>query len=912
MAIGHIAVRVHSRSKGHSVAAAVAYRAGAAIVDQRTGVLYDFSGRTNRGHIVDTGMVGDGTFADVSTYAGAIELADTRKNSCILRDIQMALPCELTRTQGVALAEEFAELLADRYNTHCAWSVHRADRRGDTRNDHGHIVVPTRALNAECVGFGMKLRVLDDRETGPVEIKEIRQLWEGTANDHLARAEQNARVDVGRCDDPAPTLGADCTALERDEAAVRGEALERQSVATLVKSGEPVTCRGRALRRHEQRAEREAEKARRAEEQRGGADEHLLDIPCVTVWVEQAARPARVDLRGPSRTPTHVVVARPAPVARPVWIELRRQATRRQSIKVAEAHVEPAATPAPIELRRVGARPQAVASRAARPAPVARPVRIELRREAPRRQRVTVTEAHVEPVATPAPIELRRMGVRPQAVVAREARLVPVARPAVVVQQSEPATPRRPVVVREARPAPTSGPTPVVARREAKGPRPVVVGQAHPEPAAEPLGREPVRRIRAPAVREVGVEAAAKPSHVRVEVLTALRVARVKRHFVTPGGDKALFTVLDERAPAWRGSGGGADIDAALDLVEQRVERKAGARAEHEFVVDAEKMFPDTPSAAWRQAGGRFPDAPRDTRAVAERLSDRARALAVGAERAEPSPSPDLAERLFEWLRTRIEKLLVRLGVTNLESARRDLQRRESAVRSVPGGEERMRAEDAKILGGSTRKLSLPEREKVVSAVEAWIEREMRVHARQVVDDARIDVGFVPPISVWRAVGKARREEYYLERRPGRLVFALETMPDETGAAPNDEQVLEAALDAQRRAEQEERHENALKRYERDLQTWKQAGGWWSSGYPKPTKPKKAPDPAPPSREEVEEFRRKLISRLAGFVGGWVERTFESQERIRPPRPGQEAPSFGNQQAPQPVDRNRRYKGPSL
>ena len=856
MAIGHIAVRVHSRSKGHSVAAAVAYRAGAAIVDQRTGVLYDFSGRMNRGHIVDTGMVGDGTFADMSTYAGAIELADTRKNSCILRDIQMALPCELTRTQGVALAEEFAEQLADRYHTHCAWSVHRADRRGDKRNDHGHIVVPTRALNAEGVGFGTKLRVLDDRETGPVEIKEIRQLWEGTANDHLARAEQNARVDVGRCDDPAPTLGADCTALERDEAAVRGEALERQSVATLVKSGEPVTCRGRALRRHEQRAEREAEKARRAEEQRDGADEHLLDIPCVTVWVEQAARPARVDLRGPSRTPTHVVVARPAPVARPVRIELRREATRRQSIKVAEAHVEPAATPAPIELRRVGARPQAV--------------------------------------------------------VAREVRLVPVARPAVVVQQSEPATPRRPVVVREARPAPTSGPTPVVARREAKGPRPVVVGQAHPEPAAEPLGREPVRRIRAPAVREVGVEAAAKPSHVRVEVLTALRVARVKRHFVTPGGDKALFTVLDERAPAWRESGGGADIDAALDLVEQRVERKAGARAEHEFVVDAEKMFPDTPSAAWRQAGGRFPDAPRDTRAVAERLSDRARALAVGAERAEPSPSPDLAERLFEWLRTRIEKLLVRLGVTNLESARRDLQRRESAVRSVPGGEERMRAEDAKILGGSTRKLSLPEREKVVSAVEAWIEREMRVHARQVVDDARIDVGFVPPISVWRAVGKARREEYYLERRPGRLVFALETMPDETGAAPNDEQVIEAALDAQRRAEQEERHENALKRYERDLQTWKQAGGWWSSGYPKPTKPKKAPDPAPPSREEVEEFRRKLISRLAGFVGGWVERTFESQERIRPPRPGQEAPSFGNQQAPQPVDRNRRYKGPSL
>ena len=487
-----------------------------------------------------------------------------------------------------------------------------------------------------------------------------------------------------------------------------------------------------------------------------------------------------------------------------------------------------------------------------------------------------------------------------------------MARPAVVVQQSEPATPRRPVVVRAARPSPTSAPTPVVARWEAKGPRPVVVGQAHPEPvagpAAEPLGREPVRRIRAPAEWEVGVEAAAKPSRVRVEVLTALRVARLKRHFVTPGGDNALFTVLDKDAPAWRKSGGGADIDTALDLVDQRVvERTARAVAEHEFVVVAEKTFPETPSSAWRQAGGRFPDAPGGTRGVAERLSDRARALAVGTERAEPSPSPDLAERLFEWLRTRIEKLLIRLGVTNLESARRDLQKRESAVCCVPGGEERMRAEDVKILGGSSRDLSLLEREKVVGAIEAGLEREMRGHVGHVVDAACIDVGFVPPIWVWPAVGKALLGAYYADRRPGRLVFALETMPDETGAAANDEQVLNSALDAQRRAEQEERHENALERYERDLQAWKQAGGRWSSGYPKPTKPKKASDPDPPSREEVERFRRDLISRLAGFVRGWVERTFETGEHIRP-QPGEAAPvspSFGGRESRprQPADR---------
>ena len=883
MAIGHIAVRVHSRSKGHSAAAAVAYRTGTAIVDQRTGVLYDFSRRTMYGDVVDTGMVGDGQFADVSTYAGSIELADMRRNSCILRDVQMALPCELTEPQGVSLTAEFAELLAGRYRTHCAWGVHRADRRSDERNDHGHIVVPTRALNAEGTGFGKKLRVLDDRETGPVEIKEIRQLWEATANDHLARAGQDARVDVGRSDDPAPTLGARCTALEREEAAERTGALARQSAAALVTSGEPATWRGRALRWHEERAARDAEKAQRAEERAGRADGHLLDIPCAAARVVEGARPSHVGLGGQSRTPSRSVVADPVPVARPERVEPRRAAPVRQSVTVVEAQVEAAATPAPLEPARVGVRAPVVGARAA---PVARPERVEPRRAAPVRQSVTVVEAQVEQSASPAPLE-------PPARVRAQA-----------------------VVVREAHPAPTR----VVARRVAKAPRPVVVGQAHPEPVvrppAGPLGQQRVRRIRAAAVREFGVEAARNPSRVGLEVLTKLRVAQLKRQFITPGGDKALFTVLDEHAPAWRReSGGGADLDAALDLVEQRVvERPPGAAAQHEFFVEGEKRFPGTSSGTWRQAGSRFPDAPGGTRDVADRLADRARALALAAERAEPSPAPGLAERLFEWLHTRIEKLLVRLGVTDIEAARHDLNRRELAACRVPGGEERMRAEEGKIFGGSSWKPSLPEREKVVIAVEAWIERERRGHVRQVVDDARIEVGFVPPRSVWPAVGKALRGAYDPDRRPGRLVSALETLADESGEAPNDELALQAALEAERRAQQEERYRKAFERYERDLQAWKQAGGLFRSGYPKPKKPKKAPDPAPPSRDEVEEFRTKLISRLAGFVRGWVERTFESGERIGPLRPGEagpNCPSFGGLESPRRQPADREYGGPS-
>ena len=500
MAIGHIALRVHSRSRGHSAAAAVAYRTGTVIVDQRTGIAYDFSRRTKYGDVVDAGMVGDGQFTDVSTYAGSIELADTRKNSCILRDVQMALPCELTEAQGVALTAELAELLADRYRTHCAWGVHRADRRSDERNRHGHIVVPTRALNAGGTGFGKKLRILDDRETGPVEIKQIRELWEATANDHLARAGQDARVDVGRSDDPAPTLGAACTALEREEAAERGPVLARQSAAALVTSGEPVTWRGRALRRHEQRAEREAEKAQRAEERQGRADEHLLDIPCADARVEEGARPSRVRLRGQSRTPSRGVVACPAPVAWPVRIEPRREAPRRQSVTVTEAPVEPTAVPAPVRRQRVGPLAEAVVARAARPAPVARPAVVVARKEpATLPLAVTVLRADVKTTASPATGVRRRPGARshrPVAVRPVEVRAVTKPAQAVVARTVPP-----PVDARRARPA--SVPTP---RRPAARSEPVVarpVGPAQVAPEAAPTRRNLAALETPPSIEEL-------------------------------------------------------------------------------------------------------------------------------------------------------------------------------------------------------------------------------------------------------------------------------------------------------------------------------------------------------------------------------------------------------------------------
>ena len=140
------------------------------------------------------------------------------------------------------------------------------------------------------------------------------------------------------------------------------------------------------------------------------------------------------------------------------------------------------------------------------------------------------------------------------------------------------------------------------------------------------------------------------------------RAARLTRLFAVAGGDAAFFTALDEHKPAWRQTGTRpADVDIALDRAEQDVDRRPPAGAEHEVVVAAERAFPDTPSAAWRQAGERFPESATPTRAMSQRLSDRARVRALAAERAEPPSSPALVQRVFEWLRATVEKLLDQL-----------------------------------------------------------------------------------------------------------------------------------------------------------------------------------------------------------------------------------------------------------
>ena len=306
MAIGHIAIRTHSRRRGHTVAAAIAYRCGLDLRCARTGERFDYSRRAARQEIAAAGFAGPEGFTPCADdimqrwgqrFADDTENAERHKFATVLRDVQIALPAELNDAQRIELTQTFAHRLAKRYSTSTVFAVHRPDPCGDARNHHAHIALPTRDSH------GKKLRVLDDRKTGPAEIKAIRDLWEKLANQALISAEKQPTVNTQRRLDanPAPTLGPERTGVERrSRAKRRGHPVEGTSAAEMCADGKSVTGTGRRLARHT-----------RAKAQQRAVAQIVAEREAELRAIAQRERPARRRRRRPPRAKTHQLAESP-------------------------------------------------------------------------------------------------------------------------------------------------------------------------------------------------------------------------------------------------------------------------------------------------------------------------------------------------------------------------------------------------------------------------------------------------------------------------------------------------------------------------------------------------------------------------------------------------------------------------
>ena len=149
MASYHLSAKTISRSQGRSATGAAAYRSGTRIDDERTGTVHDY--RRRRGV--------EATFlllpADAPDWASdrarlwnAAEQAETRKNSTVAREFEIALPAELDAGERRRLAADFARELVARHGCAADVAIHRPGRTGDQRNHHAHILLTTRRLTA--------------------------------------------------------------------------------------------------------------------------------------------------------------------------------------------------------------------------------------------------------------------------------------------------------------------------------------------------------------------------------------------------------------------------------------------------------------------------------------------------------------------------------------------------------------------------------------------------------------------------------------------------------------------------------------------------------------------------------------------------------------------------------------------
>jgi ATP-dependent exoDNAse (exonuclease V) alpha subunit len=242
LAIFHLQINSISRGAGRSATAAAAYRAGERIRDERTGVLHDYSRRTDVSHteiLLPSRLSGaDCAWATQRTSLwNAAERAEQRRNARVAREYQVALPAELDGAQRLQLVRTFARELVERYNVAIDLAVHAPRAAGDPRNHHAHLLATSREVTATGLGAkaGLDMQCEDRQRLGlPVgiaEIKAVRKRWAVLSNEALAAAGLEARVDHrslrSQGIDREPTPRIPFAAIQMERRGLRSDIAER-------------------------------------------------------------------------------------------------------------------------------------------------------------------------------------------------------------------------------------------------------------------------------------------------------------------------------------------------------------------------------------------------------------------------------------------------------------------------------------------------------------------------------------------------------------------------------------------------------------------------------------------------------------------------------------------------------------
>jgi len=229
MPIYHLSLKIISRAKGKSAVASAAYRAGEKIYNEREQRTHDY---TRKGGILHTEILlpdhAPSEYADRAVLWNAVEKIERYKTAQLAREVQIALPRELTMEQNISLAREFVQKTFVDKGMCADVCIHT------TANDnpHAHIMLTMRPLD-ERGEWGAKSVTVDGKKIPTVDWNEHtkadiwREAWQNAANAELERRGIAERIDHRSYErqglDIIPTIHLGMAASQMERKGIRTE-----------------------------------------------------------------------------------------------------------------------------------------------------------------------------------------------------------------------------------------------------------------------------------------------------------------------------------------------------------------------------------------------------------------------------------------------------------------------------------------------------------------------------------------------------------------------------------------------------------------------------------------------------------------------------------------------------------------
>lgn len=190
MATFHLSAKLIKRSAGRSVIAAAAYRACEKIYDERQSLTHDY---TKKGGLVFNEILiptnAPAWSKDRARLWNEVEKAEKRKDAQLAREIEVALPREVSQENQIKLVKEFCKHNFVKHGMIADIAIHQVKSSDGLTNPHAHILLTTRSIDKK--GFGQKERVWNDQEL----IETWRKDWEQKTNKVYAKEQKEERID---------------------------------------------------------------------------------------------------------------------------------------------------------------------------------------------------------------------------------------------------------------------------------------------------------------------------------------------------------------------------------------------------------------------------------------------------------------------------------------------------------------------------------------------------------------------------------------------------------------------------------------------------------------------------------------------------------------------------------------------